>query len=76
MSTVFHCGPGETEKRSKVRFGFKSRFGRLDSQICARIVDPASGVSANSATPGIGIGAKGYGIRRKLKLSCCRVRCP
>lgn len=24
----------------------------------------------------IGIGAKGCGIRRKLKLSCCRVRCP
>src|SRR6266446_4814468 len=52
MSTFFHFGSGETEKRSKVRFGFKSRFGRLDSQICARIVDPASSVSANSATVG------------------------
>ncbi len=72
----FSLRSGRNRERSKVRFGFKSRFGRLDSQICARIVDPASSVSANSATPGIGIGAKGYGIRRKLKLSCCRVRCP
>jgi hypothetical protein len=38
MSTVFGFLPGETEKQSKVRFGFKSWFGRLDAQICARIV--------------------------------------
>jgi hypothetical protein len=37
----FHFSPGETEKRLKAQFGFRSRFGRLDSQICARMVHPA-----------------------------------
>src|SRR6266540_2018850 len=37
MSIVFRFRPGETEKRSKVRFGFKSCFGRLRfANLCAK----------------------------------------
>jgi hypothetical protein len=64
MSTVFRFGPGETEKQLKFGSDSEAVVVVSDSKICAGTVHPEFSVSADSAGPAFGIGAKEYGIRQ------------
>src|SRR6266699_1469990 len=77
MSTVFHFTPGETEKRLKAQFGFRSWFGRLGSaNLCTNRPSDVQRVCQISPRRRLESEQEDTGFARNLELSCCRVRCP
>jgi hypothetical protein len=69
MSTVFHFGPGETEKQLKFGSDSETVLVASDAKISAETVH-RSITSANSAVPAISEGASAFSLSANKHFVC------